>query len=118
MGVHERNMVFLCVGFAAHIMTANTWGIINSFGIFQAYYADGLGLPPSQISWIGSMQFILTTFLGVFSGRLADAGYFRLILAIGTSLVFLGLLGTSFGSEYWHFMLSQGVIVGFGTGLM
>ncbi|EHA51370.1 hypothetical protein MGG_09076 [Pyricularia oryzae 70-15] len=104
--------------FAAHIMTANTWGIINSFGIFQAYYADGLGLPPSQISWIGSMQFILTTFLGVFSGRLADAGYFRLILAIGTSLVFLGLLGTSFGSEYWHFMLSQGVIVGFGTGLI
>lgn len=30
-------------------------GYINSFGLFQTYYASTLDLPPSTISWIGSV---------------------------------------------------------------
>jgi hypothetical protein len=36
--------------------------------------------PPSDISWIGSIQIFLLFFIGTFSGRATDAGYFRFTL--------------------------------------
>lgn len=50
---------------------------MNSFGVFQTYYVDFLGRSTSDISWIGSIQVFLTFFIGTFTGRLTDAGYFR-----------------------------------------
>jgi hypothetical protein len=50
---------------------------MNSFGVFQTYYVDFLGCSESDISWIGSIQVFLTFFIGTFTGRLIDAGYFR-----------------------------------------
>jgi hypothetical protein len=59
---------------AGHLVIMNTWGYINSFGVFQAYYATELGLPPATISWIGSIQVFLLFFIGTFTGRITDAG--------------------------------------------
>jgi hypothetical protein len=50
---------------------------MNSFGVFQTYYVDFLNHSPSDVSWIGSIQVFLTFFMGTFTGRLTDAGYFR-----------------------------------------
>jgi hypothetical protein len=50
---------------------------MNSFGVFQTYYVDFLGRSESDVSWIGSIQVFLTFFIGTFTGRLTDAGYFR-----------------------------------------
>lgn len=50
---------------------------MNSFGVFQTYYVNSLGKSPSDISWIGSIQVFLVFFIGTFTGRLTDAGYFR-----------------------------------------
>ncbi|CAK7235552.1 hypothetical protein SCUCBS95973_009307 [Sporothrix curviconia] len=63
----------------AHLVFSNTWGFVNSFGIFQTFYADFLAppQPPSTISWIGSVQVFLAFFLSAVTGRLGDAGYFR-----------------------------------------
>ena len=105
-------------GICAHIVIANTWGVINSFGIFQAYYTDFLKIPPSQISWIGSLQIFLANFLGVFSGRLSDAGYFRLTIGIGTALQALGAFATSFCTQYWQLMLAQGIVIGTAAGFL
>lgn len=57
-----------------HLVIMNTWGYINSFGVFQTYYATELGLPPATISWIGSIQVFLLFFIGTFTGRITDAG--------------------------------------------
>ena len=48
-----------------HLIVFNTWGYINSFGVFQIYYVTALHHPPSDISWVGSMSFSVARFLSV-----------------------------------------------------
>lgn len=67
-----------------------TWGWVNSYGAFQSYYTLTLGLPASTISWIGAVQNFLTFFVGAFSGRALDAGYFLPALMLGAVIQLLG----------------------------
>ncbi len=91
-------------------------GVINSFGSFQTYYTTLLQRSPSDIAWIGSIQIFLLFFIGTFTGRLTDAGYFRHLLAIGTVLQVIGIFTTAQGTQYWQIFLSQGVLMGLGNG--
>jgi MFS family permease len=95
-------------------------GMTNTFGAFQTYYINTL-LPessPSNISWIGSIQTFTMMFVGVLSGRLLDAGYLRPQLCAGIFLEVLGLIMTSISTKYWQVLVSQGVCVGLGAGLL
>lgn len=105
------------VGSAAILV--NTWGIINTFGVFQAYYETDLlrEHTSSDISWIGSMQGALLFLVGVVAGPLYDAGYFRELLLAGLFLIVLGQFMTSLCIVYWQVMLAQGVAMGIGMGL-
>lgn len=94
----------------------NTWGFINSFGVFQTYYVSQLDRPPSDISWIGSIQVFLTFFIGTFTGRLTDAGFFRPVIICGTIFMTLGIFTTSAATQYWQLILSQGLCMGIGSG--
>ncbi|KAI3319891.1 major facilitator superfamily domain-containing protein [Xylariaceae sp. AK1471] len=96
----------------------NTWGFINSFGVFQTYYMELLGLPPSAISWIGSITVFLTFFIGTFTGRLVDAGFLLPVLVLGTALLTLGIFTTSAATQYWHLILAQGLTMGIGSGCL
>ncbi|OLN87648.1 Riboflavin transporter MCH5-like protein 6 [Colletotrichum chlorophyti] len=104
--------------FSAHLVIMNTWGIVNSFGVFQSYYTTLLSRPPSDIAWIGSFEVFLLFFISTFSGRLTDAGYFRHLFAAGFLLVLLGMFATSFCTRYWQFFLAQGVCMGIGNGFL
>lgn len=77
--------------------------MINTFGVFQTYYAADLlsHKSPSAISWIGSTQSFFLLVVGVVSGPLYDAGHLRLLLGTGASLTALGLMLTSIATEYW-----------------
>ncbi|KAL0783656.1 hypothetical protein CaCOL14_001562 [Colletotrichum acutatum] len=102
------------------ILFANTWGLTNSFGVFQAYYSNNL-LPdvnPSAISWIGSIQIFLMMLIGVCAGWLLDAGYLRFILICGTTMTSLGLFMLSLCTKYWQILLAQALCVGMGSGLL
>ncbi|OBR05243.1 Major facilitator superfamily transporter [Colletotrichum higginsianum IMI 349063] len=94
------------------------WMAINSFGVFQSYYTTLLFRPPSDIAWIGSFEVFLLFFISTFSGRLTDAGYFRTLFAAGFLLVSLGMLATSFCTQYWQFFLAQGICLGIGNGCL
>ncbi|KAK7756721.1 hypothetical protein SLS62_001162 [Diatrype stigma] len=98
----------------------NTWGMINTFGVFQTYYAADLLSHKSQsaISWIGSTQSFFLLVVGVVSGPLYDAGHLRLLLGTGASLTALGLMLTSIATEYWQVVLAQAVCVGIGAGCL
>ena len=96
----------------------NSWGYISSFGVFQTYYANTLGRPPSDISWIGSFQIFLLFFIGVLTGRLTDGGYFRQVLLTGIVFQGLGLFTTSAATQYWQVFLAQGVCMGLGNGCL
>jgi MFS family permease len=57
-------------------------------------------------------------FLGAFSGRIVDAGFYRYLMVSGLGLQILGIFATSFVSQYWQFLLAQGVCQGIGGGLV
>ncbi len=42
-----------------HLIIFNTWGYINSFGVFQTFYVGMLGHPPADISWVRTFRGIL-----------------------------------------------------------
>lgn len=82
------------------------------------HYTETLLLPPSQIAWIGSIQVFLTFAISAFSGRLADAGYARHAVLVGTTLCVLGTFMTSLAETYWQIFLAQGICEGLGMGIM
>lgn len=102
----------------AHFIVFNSWGYINSFGVFQTYYQTALGHPPSDISWVGSVQIFLLFFIGTFSGRATDYGLFRQTFLVGSVFQLLGVFMTSLSTRYWQLFLAQGLCTGIGNGLV
>ncbi|KAK1996487.1 major facilitator superfamily transporter [Colletotrichum falcatum] len=101
------------------VILAQTWGLVNTFGVYQTYYERTLhDTAPSAISWIGSLQGALLMMVGPISGPLYDAGYFRELLWAGMFLILLGMFMTSLCTTYWQVLLAQGVCVGVGCGLV
>ena len=95
-------------------------GIVNTFGVFQTYYGTALlsHQSPSNISWIGSIQSFLLLLIGVISGPLYDAGYFRPLILTGSFLTFFGLMMTSLCSQYRQIILAQAISIGLGNGCL
>ena len=114
----DDNLVAWTQVIAGHLLAFNCWGFINSFGLFQAYYTSTLGEGPSAVSWVGSIQTFLTLFTGTFSGRAMDAGYYRYVAWSGLFLQLFGVFMTSVTTQYWQFLLTQGVCQGLGNGLV
>jgi predicted MFS family arabinose efflux permease len=105
---------------AAVLVVGNCWGIGNAFGLFQAYYTRIYlpGTSPSTIAWIGSTQLCLVFGLGVPVGRLVDLGFFRAMFHGGTLLMIIGLFTSSVCTEFWSLWLTQGIMTGFGMGMV
>lgn len=101
------------------VILVDTWGLVNTFGVFQAYYERELltGVSASDISWVGSLQGALLMMGGAISGPLYDAGYFKHELLVGIFLIVLGQFMTSLATQYWHIVLAQGICIGIGCGL-
>jgi MFS family permease len=96
----------------------NTFGFVNAYGVLQSYYVSRFDLPPSTVSWIGSLSAFLVLFISTFSGRLTDAGYFHQTLLLGTILQLLGFFAASFAKTYWQVLLAHGICIGVGGGLI
>ncbi|KAF8148223.1 MFS general substrate transporter [Crassisporium funariophilum] len=97
-----------------------TFGQMTAFGTFQAWYAAHQlrHMPPSTISWIGSLQLWVFFFSGAPIGRLFDAyGPTGLMLA-GSFCYITSIILTSFCTEYYQYLLSQGILFGLGVGLL
>jgi len=101
-----------------HLVLINEWGYLTSFGLFQSYYETSLNISPSAVSWIGSVQIFLVYFVGMFSGRALDAGYYHTVLTVGSFLQILGVFMTSISGQYWQLFLAQGICKGLGDGLV
>jgi MFS family permease len=101
-----------------HLVIFNTWGYVNSFGLFQTYYTESLPASPTAISWVGSAQIFLLFFIGTFSGRATDAGFFKLSFITGSVLQLIGIFTTSVCTKYWQLFLAQGICTGIGNGLV
>lgn len=102
---------------AGNMLNMLAWGLPASFGVYQLYYTEQIGLSSPQASWIGSIQVFLTLGIGTVSGRLADAGYSRHAVLAGCLVIVSGTLLTSFCTRYWQILMAQGICIGLGLGM-
>ncbi|KAL5606150.1 hypothetical protein BROUX41_006082 [Berkeleyomyces rouxiae] len=104
--------------FASLLINSLSWGVPGMFGIYQLYYTAELGLPQSQVSWIGSIQTFLAFIVCIISGRFTDAGFCMEALITGSALTVIGTVMTSLATKYWQILLAQGFCTGLGLGIM
>ncbi|KAJ6565981.1 MFS general substrate transporter [Mycena sp. CBHHK59/15] len=101
-------------GFRAYLVVAGVrfhFGYVNAWGVFQAYYEQNLlkDVPPSNIAWIGSIQYSLVFLPGLLTGRLFDLGYFKIPFLLASTLLC---------TQFWHFILCQGLATGLSCGMI
>lgn len=98
----------------------STFGYCMSFGVYQDYYVLLGSSSSSGISWIGSLQTFLMLFVGLPAGKLFDLGHFHYTLAAGSALHVFSMFMLSLADphQYYQLILSQGVGMGIGSGLM
>ncbi|KAJ8521691.1 hypothetical protein ONZ45_g1640 [Pleurotus djamor] len=97
-----------------------TFGLMNSFGTFQTWYSTHqLGhLPPSTISWIGSLQLWMFFFSGGPIGRFYDTFGPKILMIVGTIIYTLAIMMTSISTRFYQFVLCQGLLFGLGVGML
>ncbi|KAL4963680.1 MCT family MFS transporter [Aspergillus stella-maris] len=107
----------VAVGAACTIFS--TLGFQNSFGVLQEYYAAHQLKDESSdaIAWIGSLAAFLQFATGALAGPLFDriGGW---VIRPAAVLYVFALMMTSLCTEYYQFMLAQGVLVGITTGFL
>ncbi|GKZ25966.1 hypothetical protein AbraIFM66951_002078 [Aspergillus brasiliensis] len=99
-----------------HFVYFNSWGISNSFSVFQQLYTQTLPESASSISWVGSVQISLLFFMSALTGRATDSGYFKIIYPLGVLLQLVGIFELSFCKTYWQIFLAQAICMGLGNG--
>ncbi|TCD70263.1 hypothetical protein EIP91_004164 [Steccherinum ochraceum] len=97
-----------------------TFGYLNAWGVFQAYYEENTlqHVSPSTIAWIGSIQNAFVFFPGLITGRMFDKGYLKLPLAIASVVLVMSTFLIAQCSKYWHFLLCQGFATGICSGII
>ncbi|TFK75527.1 MFS general substrate transporter [Pluteus cervinus] len=98
-----------------------TFGYTNAFGVYNDFYVReylAQTATSSQISWIGSVQLMITLSAGLFTGRCFDIGYFWHMM-LGGSILFvfcLFMLSLTQPEHYYQVFLAQGLGMGLAIG--
>ncbi|KAM0438689.1 hypothetical protein ACHAPT_001445 [Fusarium lateritium] len=98
-------------------------GLNFAFGIYQALYeamarqpnTPFTGATPAQIDLIGTLSISLMTMGAPFAVAWAKRFSPRRVSFVGGIIFALSLVLASFGTRLWHFELTQGLLLGFGT---
>ncbi|EMC95675.1 hypothetical protein BAUCODRAFT_131489 [Baudoinia panamericana UAMH 10762] len=88
-----------------------SFGWINTIGVFQNYYQTHqlAEYSPSTVSWVSSLETFFMFAGGPIIGKLYDNYGPRWLLIVGTFLHVFGLMMTSLATEYYQFILAQGI---------
>ena len=115
---NKREPYVLVVGSFALIMS--TWGMVNSVGVFQTYWADNQlsQYSTSTIGWINSTFIAINLALAFHIGPVFDR--FGPAWLIGTGSVAYGVVFFVLGSctEFWHFLLVFGFLGGTSSAML
>lgn len=98
-----------------------TWGIIASFGVFLAYYLDNNvfeGGTPLDYAFIGGLNFSVAMLMAPVATWTCRTFYFKWTLGVGVVCLSGGFVAASFAQSIWQLFLSQGLLIGMGTGLI
>ncbi|KAL2869030.1 MCT family MFS transporter [Aspergillus lucknowensis] len=113
----SRAWLVVVGGFLTYFVT---FGLLNSFGTFQAYYGETLlpGRNASEISWIGSLQLFLLFIGGLVFGPIFDTKGSKILFIPGTLIFSLSLMMASLCREYYQFILAQSILFGIGDAML
>ena len=96
-----------------------SYGMLNSWGTFQAFYVgEWPDEPLAKISWIGSLQAGLLFLLGGIVGPAFDRWGARPLMLVGTITYSTSFLMASLSSQFWHCLLTQGLLLGVGNAFL
>ncbi|EGX95934.1 monocarboxylate transporter, putative [Cordyceps militaris CM01] len=118
MGVPDGGRRAWLVVLGGFINFTASFGLINSFGTFEAEYEDALLWNTSTATWIGSAQMFVLFFGGIFVGPAFDRWGARKLMLTGTFLCLVALISCSFAREFYQFLLAQGILFGLGSALL
>ncbi|KAF1958903.1 MFS general substrate transporter [Byssothecium circinans] len=101
---------WLCLLGAACLLFCS-FGWLNCVGIFQSYYSQNQlrNHSSSQIAWIPSLEIFMMFFPGPLVGFIYDNHGPKLLILVGGFFHVFGLMMTSLCTEYWQFILAQGI---------
>ncbi|KAG2135292.1 MFS general substrate transporter [Suillus clintonianus] len=105
---------------AANLVLFSTFGLCNSWGVFQAYYEENLlrHTSPSAIAWIGSVQYALVYLPALVTGRLFDLGYFKIPCFAASCVLVMCTFLIAECTQYLQFFLVQGLGIGVCCGII
>ncbi|KAF2741252.1 MFS general substrate transporter [Polyplosphaeria fusca] len=88
-----------------------SFGWLNCIGAFQAYYQTHQlkDYSPSTVAWISSCEIFVMFVPGPIIGFFIDNYGPRYVLLFGSFFHVFGLMMTSLCTEYWQFVLAQGI---------
>ncbi|KAJ5604005.1 MFS general substrate transporter [Penicillium hordei] len=92
------------------------FGWANAFGVFQSYYQEHQlkDYTAFQISWISSIQTFILFGGGIVAGKVYDNYGPKVLVYTGVFLHLFGMMMCSISTEYYQFILSQGVCTSIG----
>ncbi|KAI0387305.1 MFS general substrate transporter [Hypomontagnella monticulosa] len=107
--------------FGVFILNAHTWGLNSSFAVFLAYYLRTGMFGASQLGYafVGGLSISIALLASPLATTLIGWNRCGTQLTIFLGVIFetIGFIGSSFATELWHLILSQGVAFGLGMGL-
>ncbi|KAJ7772080.1 major facilitator superfamily domain-containing protein [Mycena maculata] len=106
--------------FGGACATFSTFGYVNAWGVFQAYYEETLlqDSSPSNIAWIGSIQYALVFLPALVGGHYFDRGHLSVPFFFASALLVTATFLVGQCTQYWHFLLCQGFAVGIASGIL
>jgi MFS family permease len=106
---------------AVFFINGFSWGIIASFGVFLAYYLDNNAFPGGtevDFAFVGGLNFTGAMLMAPIATYTCRKFYFKWTLEVGVACLGGGFIAASFATKMWQLILSQGVLVGIGCGLI
>lgn len=109
-----------CVVAGSFFLLMGTFGVMNTTGILQNYFASHqlANYSPSAVGWIPGLFTFFGLSMSVQVGPMFDRYGPRGILIVGTICYVAGLLLLAESHLYWHFVLTLGVLSGTGAALL
>lgn len=95
----------------------SSFGYVNVVGLYEAYYLHHQlsDYSASTISWITSLQVFILFVGGIFFGRIAEMYGPQKLAAVGSIFTITGIMTTSVCTEYYQFLLAQGICTSIGN---
>ncbi|KAJ9053731.1 hypothetical protein DSO57_1021398 [Entomophthora muscae] len=105
---------------AAFVMQGCAVGVFSGFGVFLEYYTNDVfpNEEKSKVAMIGNLTPFVLGMGSILTGRICQRFGVQVCIFLGAIFMMLGLVLASFGSQVWHFVLTQGILVGFGGALI